>query len=89
MARPKKKNKRQERSGVYSKKGWLYYTIPETRVINGKAKTTERWISTKLKDTPANRKIAEGMRKQKFCQDRSSLPDVNIIFAWCPVFFRC
>lgn len=81
MARPKKKNKRQERSGVYSKKGWLYYTIPETRVINGKAKTTERWISTKLKDTPANRKIAEGMRKQKFCQDRSSLPDVNIIFS--------
>lgn len=80
MARPKKNNKRHDRSGVYSKKGWLYYTIPETRVVNGKAKTTERWISTKLKDTPANRKIVEETRKLKFCQDRSALPDINIIF---------
>ena len=80
MARPKKNNKRHDRSGVYSKKGWLYYTIPETRVFNGKAKTTERWISTKLKDTPANRKIVEETRKLKFCQDRSALPDINIIF---------
>ena len=81
MARPKKKIKRHNRSGVYSKKGWLYYTLPETHVVNGKVKTQERWIATKLKDSPENRQKVEELRKLKFTHSRTSLIDVNIIFS--------
>ena len=87
MARPKKKIKRHNRSGVYSKKGWLYYTLPETHVVNGKVKTQERWIATKLKDSPENRQKVEELRKLKFTHSRTSLIDVNIIFSDLKMFF--
>ena len=88
MSRSPKKVKRHERSGVYAKRGWLYYTIPETRIINGKAKTTEKWYSTKLKDTPENRHLLEEKRKKE-CNIPSSIVDKNILLSdYCSLYLK-
>ena len=71
MSRKKKETKYKKRDGVYVRKGWLYYALPEKRVINGKLKTVEVETAAHLKDTPENRKYVKELRNKLYSKNNT------------------
>lgn len=75
MSRPRKGSRRDK--GIHAKSGYLYIVKSETTIIDGCPMTKKKWISTGLKDTRENVKLAADYRN-KLARRRIILEDPNI-----------
>lgn len=76
MGRQKKQGKRA--TGIQARSGYLYIITTTPVIKDGKKKYEKSWISTGLKDTPENVKVASAMRLKVIDKKRVSLVDRNI-----------
>ncbi len=77
MARKKKEGQRA--TGVYAKKGNLYYVIPVKVIRDGKKMYSKEWVATGLKDTPENVPKVAAERERILHSNRPSNIDRNIL----------
>ena len=78
MAR-KKKDKRRA-TGIQAKNGYLYISSDEYKIVDGKRVRRQTWITTGLKDTEENVKLAIEQRRNliELKKKTPSLVDRNI-----------
>lgn len=77
MARQRETNVNRGK-GIQSKKGYLYILVSKTVFKNGERVKKRQWISTGLKDTKENVKLAIEERKRLLDGDAKGIVDTNI-----------